>query len=545
MRRLIKFALCLLIVGLSFSHVDALSCDQIAINVYLQDNGDAYIEEKWTMDIERGTEVYKDESALNDCEILDFSVEDDQGNHYENIGEWKENASFDQKAYRCGINTTANGIELCWGISNYGSREYTLKYTMTNFIQGYSDYVGFNQRLVNDQMSEAPQVVRISIYSDVSLNDQNTSYWGFGFDGDLTLYEDGLEVISNRAFDSSNHATIMMRFDSNLFHPTLVHDYSFSELENQALEGTHILPTWLIALIIVLGIALVGLVIYLINFFWSAKKVHFPKIKKDQLDYYRDIPYDHQLLLSYYVLKESDQIDQDTNIISCYLLKWLLQENIYIKDYSKKHTAIYFNHQEHIEDPLELELYQILLGASKQDGILIDRDFEKWSRNHYDKLEEVLNEFYEQGKSFFEQAHYSYSKMKKGLFGLIKTNQKQLNDEGLKEYTQLLGFKKYLKDYTLIDERTPLDVYTWQDYLIYASLFGIAKEVSEQLNRLYPEYFNESFGFYDDPYYTYMLFMHMDKCMYEGYHDGYESSHSSSTGGGGGFSGGGSGGGVR
>ena len=44
-----------------------------------------------------------------------------------------------------------------------------------------------------------------------------------------------------------------------------------------------------------------------------------------------------------------------------------------------------------------------------------------------------------------------------------------------------------LKDFTLIKERQPIEVSLWNEYLMFAQMFGIADEVAKQFKELYPE----------------------------------------------------------
>ena len=53
---------------------------------------------------------------------------------------------------------------------------------------------------------------------------------------------------------------------------------------------------------------------------------------------------------------------------------------------------------------------------------------------------------------------------------------------------QVLGLKKFLKEFTLANERHLSEVGLWNDYLIYAELFGIADQVRKDMEKLNPEY---------------------------------------------------------
>ena len=47
--------------------------------------------------------------------------------------------------------------------------------------------------------------------------------------------------------------------------------------------------------------------------------------------------------------------------------------------------------------------------------------------------------------------------------------------------------QKYLLEFSLIDERTVNDTYIWQEYLVYATLFGIGVLVADQLVKVNPQ----------------------------------------------------------
>ena len=50
----------------------------------------------------------------------------------------------------------------------------------------------------------------------------------------------------------------------------------------------------------------------------------------------------------------------------------------------------------------------------------------------------------------------------------------------VEDQKQVLGLWKYLKDYSLIKDRYPIELSIWNEYLVFASLFGIAEKVSKE-----------------------------------------------------------------
>ena len=118
---------------------------EMEIEVALCPDGSAYITQTWSTDTDEGTEFYL---ALNDSgylSITDFSVADANGS-YTFVENWDINATFEEKANKCGIVETDDGVELCWGISEYGENRYVIEYALHGLVGSYSDADGFNHR---------------------------------------------------------------------------------------------------------------------------------------------------------------------------------------------------------------------------------------------------------------------------------------------------------------------------------------------------------------------------------------------------------------
>ena len=131
---------------------------------------------------------------------------------------------------------------------------------------------------------------------------------------------------------------------------------------------------------------------------------------------------------------------------------------------------------------------------------------------------------------------------------------------------EVYGFKKFLDDFTLMNERHLTEVKLWREYMVWATLYGNASQVIMDMKQINPEFFTM------DQFASQMVDNHMldainlsiysqtDRLMREIERNQRISQalssggstrswggggHSSWGGGGGGFSGGGGGGGVR
>ncbi len=84
---------------------------KMAIDVVLRQDGSAAITQVWTAETTEGTEFYlvcRDSGYLT---ITDFSVSDESG-AYTFLENWDVDASFQEKAGKCGIYETGDGVGL-------------------------------------------------------------------------------------------------------------------------------------------------------------------------------------------------------------------------------------------------------------------------------------------------------------------------------------------------------------------------------------------------------------------------------------------------
>ena len=88
--------------------------NKLNVDVELQENGDAIITEIRRMDIDTdGSELYIVIGNLNGSKVTDFSVSDESGKEYVNVGDWNSSLSRTEKTEKCGIIRKSDGYELC------------------------------------------------------------------------------------------------------------------------------------------------------------------------------------------------------------------------------------------------------------------------------------------------------------------------------------------------------------------------------------------------------------------------------------------------
>ena len=546
------FALALFSIG---NKVEANSIQSIAMDIFVNHNGDATVTETWRCNVTQGTEVYHPYYNLGNSVIKDLSVMD--GNtEYEQLEYWNTSGTLESKANKSGINQLSDGVELCWGISEYGSHTYTAKYTITNFVSETSDSQMIYWTLIPYEFSNSIGNAYIKIHTNFDIAD-TTDVWGYGnYGGTAYVYDGYIEMQSDGTLATNEYMTILVKFPLGTFNATNKLDYDFDHYYNMAEEGatkytdsvsaSDVLITIIVTLFqIVFWVIIIFAIIKSVN---SAKGLDFglegKKIPKD-VPYFRDIPCKKDIYRAYYIGYQYDIIKNKTDILGAIILKWLKEGKIRIEEketgviFKKENTVIVLKeaNPESFSEPKEKEIFKMLYEASK-DGYLESKEFERWCEHSYSKILSWFDKIIENEK--YKLVQEGLIEEKEEVKMKIFKNKKYVATHELKqEAIELAGLKRYLNEYTLIKQREAIEVQLFEEYLIFAQIMGIAEKVAKQFKDIYPEVIQQSnFTSYD-----YVMFINMSS------HRGISAAQSaksraeSYSSGGGGFSSGGGGGG--
>lgn len=505
----------LLIISIS-KNVQANSINKISMDIYIDSNGDATITEKWECNTTKGTEVYHPYYNLGNSEIKNLKVKED-GNYYQTLSTWKTSGTLEDKANKCGINKISNGIELCWGISNYGRHTYTAEYTITKFVSELTDSQMIYWQLIPYDFSDSIGNVYIKIHTDFNIAD-TVDVWGYGnYGGTAYVYNGYIEMQSDGRLDKSEYMTILVKFPKGTFNTTNKLNYDFNHYYNLAEdgaehytkgEGSSFIEVMRFILSIMLPIILVAIIPIASKNTGSSSKIDFgeagKKIPKD-INYFRDIPCNGDIFKAYYICYQYNLLKNKTDVLGAIILKWLKDGVIRIEQkekngiFKKEDTVIILNETDitQIENVKENELFKMLKEASI-DGILENKEFEKWCKNSYSRilmwfdtiLEEQRDKLVKENLIKFEE---------KTAFKFIKSKKYIATMELKNEAYKLAGLKRYLKEYTLIKDREAIEVELFEEYLIFAQIMGIAQQVAKDFKNLYPEIIEQSnFNSYDN-----------------------------------------------
>lgn len=535
------YAIIGIILILMCSVVQANEMRSIDMNVFIDENGNANVTETWQYYSDSGTECYHSYKNLGNSKIKNLIVSDDVMT-YEILDGWDVNGSFDDKKYKCGINNTSDGIEICWGISEYGNKEYVVNYVITNFVSELNDSQMAYWELI--PQGTAPQEASITIWSELDYED-TLPVWGYGNYGGFCYVADGkIEMKSDGALDDDEYMTILVKFSNGMFNCVEKIDEDFEYYYDLSVENAEkyqeddVTGTLAVIIFFMITVFTFILSIAVISMQENVKveKSDIKSMKSAPL--YRDIPCNGNVERAFYISALYKLTKKDADLFGALLLKWLKMDLISIQpDLRGKKKAIVLKNtgdSNDFDSQKEKEIYNMMKVASKDD-VLSQGEFEKWCNKNYNKIFKWLENV---KKEEIDEL------VKEGKITKLKKNKYQAESTLTKDAMELAGLKNFLKEYTLIKERTPIEVKMFEEYLIYAQIFGIAKEVQKAFKDLYPDIVAEScYSTYDNINFIYMYSNSVMESAARAQANAYNSGgggFSSGGGGGGSFGGGGS-----
>ena len=460
-----------------------------------------------------------------------------------------------------------NGYELCWGLGDSGERTYVANYTISSLVHSYSDADAIRHIFLGSSVSPKPDSATVIIQAadpPVSFSPDSCGIWGFRFYGDLQFEDGKIVVRTTEPMGDGSALYIMAGFAKGIFEPTIQENETFEQKRHQAFDGSDYVDEgnesafdrWVDMIMDILSVlfvtvfpAVMWLYILLHRRYavWKARR----RMKK-QLNWFRGVPLKgnlqqaNDMLNAYSYSSNADY----KNLISASVLRLINIGALSVKPQmnakGKMEQAFVVNEMPAYDDQTLFmrKLYTIFKMAAGDDQVLDPNELMIFMKARSNKT--VTEAFVNTMKTSREVSYY-------------KNRQE--------EVLQVFGLKKFLQEFTLLDERHLNEVNLWKNYMVYATLFGIADQVIKDMKKINPDFFKMDqlaaqmsetiatpvfFNSFYNGTQTVMNRMQIASSSSGTYFGGGGSSfrvgggggHSSWGGGGGGFSGGG-GGGVR
>lgn len=501
-----KYFLLLLMVLIPFK-VNADHIYGVKMEVFINKEGNASIKETWKVKANSGSEWYKQILNLGESKLTNFKVSmDNKELTYKS--NWNVNGSIEEKAGYYGINYISNGLELCFGKKDMKSHTFILTYDISNYIFNTKDaqvlYFTLFPKFTADSFD-----VTVKSYYDFP---DNLDVWGYGYKG-YAYVKDGTILMSNEGSLDDEYVVLLAKFPLNTFSTNYqVENFNnFEEILGDAKEGSfhydydddyndynnnyNYKPSLFARIIpyiaIIFQLIVFGGMATLIYKTISSSKYGFKNNKtisyKDAM-MFREIPCNKDIYYANTLININRFGGYETtNIFGAIILKWVKNDKIKFrkekKGLLKKEVSIIdLTMNPTFDNENEKKLFNMMYEASN-DGYLESNELEKWARRNYSKFLDIFNKISNDYLNKLKSEGHIYKRTNKE-----ECKYKNVMDDTIYEETKkLYGLKKFLIEFSQMNTKEVLEVKLWDEYLMFAYLFGIASKVAKQLKNMYPE----------------------------------------------------------
>ena len=464
----------------------------INMDIYVNQNGNLNIEERWDVKADDGSEWFKTIQNIDNMEITNFSVSMDGDLLTEKS--WDTSEGLEAKKGYFGKNKIDHGVELCFGKYDYNRHTFTIKYTMTNAIINVSDAQVLIGQIVNPMPGNNFKDFKVVI-SGFYYFPKDLDIWGTGYKG-LAYVNDGKIYLSNEEnpdMGEESYASVLVKFPLNTFTSTRVDDRyeKFEDVKKAFDEGTFdnrkASPWSYIVPIAIFGGAVIGAA-------YLSKKNGYgyknnKKIIEKETPAFRDIPCNKDLFYANVLMKLNNFGYKETNILGALILKWVkenkitFKKEVEVKTFKDKETySIDMTKKVSFDNETEQKIYDIMVEAS-EDGILEANEFKKWANRNINRFQELFKQLATDAEEKLKNEGHIYKRKTKEECSCVNV----MDDTIYEDSKRLLGLKIFLKEFSEIDKKETIEVHLWDEYLMFAYIFGIADKVIAQLKKLYPE----------------------------------------------------------
>lgn len=581
---------------------DYLYLNNLEFYAQINSDGSMNVTEIWDIDIEDTNTLFKTfktdnakYSSITDVKVTDIT--NGQNNVYTQINTYMYHVT--KKCYYGLINDDGN-FEIAWGVgldNGSATREYKIEYKVNDAIAKYTDYAELYWQFIGQDFSISAKNVKGTIYLPSNVNSKdNIKVWAHSKDLNGTIYATDLNKVEfeMNKYKSGRYVEVRILFpttqinytnriyNSTILESAIAEETKWAEEANRQRELNDKITTAIeIAIFAIMGVGVI---------FFGKKIFKYRKILKElnklkptqELKYFRDLPDENATPGEAIFLLEKQYSSFNihfSQIFSATLLNLCLKKYIELKvDNTKKNKEaikiVNLNKDETGLKEDEKEILQFLLKAIGKKEEISMKDLEKYITNHSSTITKLIEKTHKnvkksmiKNKYFDEKEYKEWTKFETkaimyfiGIFftfilfplaivflintiycGKIAKKINVLTQTGLDQKEMWKGLKKYMEDFSLLNEKEVPALVVWEKYLVYATAFGISEKVLKQLKIVYPN-IDEMDGINTSTYMYFMYHSNFNTNFSKAINSSIASAtYSSGSGSGGGFSGGGGG----
>ena len=583
---------------------DNLYLDKLDFYVEVNSDGSMRVTETWDIDIRDTNTLYKtfemDKKKFSSFE--DVTVRDVTNN--KTFTQIDEEMYHVTKDCYYGLQKSNGDFEIAWGVGlddSYDTRTYEISYTVTDAIGKYNDYAELYWQFVGEDFEiSASEVTGTIILPESADNKEDIKVWGHTEELNGEIYVTAKNEISFQIdnFNAGHYIEVRSLFPTDMIQST-GREYAEDRYNTVLQEETNwanqanLRRTWdsikdKVIIVFIIFVVIAIIIIFIQKAVKYGKKLGELKkyIPEQKLDYFRELPEKNTTPEeAVYILEEpyNKFTSYFGKILSATLLDLKLKKYIDLKTEKdqKGKEKIIISRLKQPDDNLkedEKTILKFICNIDKKEEEITVKRLEKYISDHYPSVEKLIKQSEKAIERQLEEEDIYNKKQKEeylnysGLAGAyyvfailtliiilwafplaivflingilcssVKKNINVLTQKGINDKEKWKGLKKYMEDFSLLNEKEVPAIEVWEQYLVYATAFGIADKVLKQLKTVYPN-IDELDNINSSAYMYFIYHSNFSSSISNSISSSISSAYSSSSGGGGGFSGGGGGG---
>lgn len=589
----------IILLGLTTKSNASLYLNNLDFYAEIDTNGNMNVTETWNIRISNTNTLYKtfelDENKYSG--ITNVQVSEVGRGDFTETDEWAYHLTKDY--YFGGINDDGK-FEISFGVGlddSTATNTYKISYTVVDAIKKYDDCAElYWQFLGSDAAVDASKITGTIKLPSEADSKEDIRVWGHveTLNGEIYVTSTDTVEFSLDNYISGNYVEVRIAMPSEMIEtaertynknvlPSIIEEET--EWANEAnvrrerkQRNEKIIKTVIIAVMVIIDIILLRQTVKYIKIFKNTKKL----IPTEKYEYFREKPDKNSTPADALFLYNNGVNAASTafgNVFSATLLNLSLKGYFKItveqNEKGKKETLIYKTKKD-IED-LQYEeerIARFVKNAIDSKEKITIKELQKYIRNHASSVSSLIEKTGIETKNknkMTENFDEEKSKEKSKYIGIaivyfavamfcitflpvvilliinailalmINGKLSNLTQKGIDEREKWKGLKKYMEDFSLLNEKEIPALEVWEEYLVYATVFGIADKVIKQLKMVYPQ-IDEMDDFNTASYIYLMSHTNFNSSFSKAINSSISSTMSSGSGGGGGFSGGGGGG---
>lgn len=578
-----------------------LYLDKLKFDINVNEDGSMDVVETWNIDISHVNTLYKtfetDKekfTSIENVQVKDITADKE----FSQINEEMYHVTKD--CYYALTNSKGD-FEIAWGVgfdNSYATRTYEISYTVKDAIGKYNDYAELYWQFIGKDFEvDADKITGKITLPDKAGAEDDIKVWGHteNLNGEIYVTDTDEVKFQLEDFDAGRYVEIRVLFPTEIvtssgrtynedrYDDAVREERKWANQANLRRKWEEIQDDVVATFVIFIVISLCIIFIEKATKY-GKKSSELNKFMPEQnLDYFRELPEkDVTPGEAVYILKEPYNTFNSNfgKIFSATLLNLKLKDylDLRVEKNDKKKDKIYIKRLKQADNNLktdEKRILEYIYKVKKEKSEIEIKELEEYIQKHSSGVEVLIKgcerniekQLVESGildaKQKEEFLNYSglagvyYVFAIMTLFwalplsivllvnGLICSRIKKkfnvLTQKGVNSKEKWKGLKKYMEDFSLLDEKEIPAIEVWEKYLVYATAFGIADKVLKQLKTIYPN-IDELDAVHTSTYMYFMYHSNFQTSFSNSISSSISSSYSSATGGGGGFSGGGGGG---